>query len=85
MIYGMEKMISLQVNLRVRHVYKRHLDFRVTEQVSAFFSGINEEIRANRRFVRLHRDQRQLLLIKKARNIFFSILVHTSLPLYSPR
>lgn len=33
----MEKMITLQVNLRVRHVYNRHLDFRVTEQVSAFF------------------------------------------------
>lgn len=80
MIHGMEKMITLQVNLRVRHVYKRHLDFRVTEQVSTFFSRINEEIRAHQIFVRLHRD-----LIKKARNIFFSILVHTSLPLYSPR
>lgn len=33
----MEKMITLQVNLRVRHVYDRHLDFCVTEQVSAFF------------------------------------------------
>lgn len=37
LIYGMEKMITLQLNLGLRHVYNKHLDFRVTEQVSTFF------------------------------------------------